>query len=361
MANKKVFLYVGYFTDKFTKYEAYSDTDITGLHADEFVITCAGYPGYFKYDYAPEEKGGLPTPDSEKERLDRLNFYMNKQVELAVRIIRLTGKTVWFGFPQPPRPTKTITIEEYKKYITAFLDIAATLKLKINGYNKDYYYNYVQGFYMNDEHVRRHTFSTGNGIDDPYGVNTDVNHLRNHPQIHMYSEVSKALKTAAYGWKKLLWAPYMGYGNNYDTTMIDIAYIANTTDIFDTVLLQPHHYFFYEENGQEDVKKNLAVVRNSLNRQEVRRRTNSGNTDTRVVAKKSSTIIGCQMEIDESYFNEKLKHYAACRQKFPDYLEAFSGSKVTSPANRVFSFYCDQRFNGWEDAQKEVNDFFDTL
>ena len=354
MANKKVFLYVGYFETK--PYPPYSDADITGLHADEFVITCAGYPGYLTCQ---------GVNDTEDKRLDRLNDYMNAQVELAVRIIRLTGKTVWFGFPQPPRPTKTITIEEYKKYITAFLDIAATLKLKINGYNKDYYYNYVQGFYMNDEHVRRYSFTNtveGLDCDDPYGVDINVaTNMLAHPQIYMYRKVSDALKTATYGWKKLLWSPYMGYGHNYDTTMIDIAYIANTTDIFDTVLLQPHHYFFYEKNGQEDVKKNLAVVRNSLNRQEVRRRTNSGNTDTRVVAKTSPTIIGCQMEIDESYFNEKLEHYAACRQKFPDYLEAFSGSKVTSPANRVFSFYCDQRFNGWEDAQKEVNKFFDTL
>ncbi len=336
MANKKVFLYVGN-NNLGGMYPSFTDADITRFHADEFVLTVGGYSGYLS-------------------SMAELTVYMDQLVALAKRVIELTGKTIWFGFPRPTAPTKTITISEYSHYADQYLEIARILHERLDAVGSNYYYNYVQGFYMNDEHVRRRNFGTGTGTDDPNGVNVDVNNLLSHPQIFMYDKVSKGLITAAHGWKKLLWSPYMGRGGNYDTTMIDIAYIANTTDIFNTVLLQPGYYF----HGDADIQKNLAVIRNSLNRQEVRRRTNSGNTDTRVVAKKSSTIIGCQMEIDELYFKPSAQR-TGYQNRYAEYVTAYSGSKVTSSANHVFSFYCDKKNPYWSETQDKVNAFFDTL
>lgn len=343
MANKKVFLYVGNYGSS-GKYEDFEDPDITRFHADEFVITCGGYDRYLLNNTA-------------------LNEYLDEMTTLARRVIALTGKTIWLGFPAPPTPTSTITIAEYDHYADQYLNIAQLVKERMDAGNTNYYYTYVQGFYMNDEHVRRKNFTYGTDTDDKYGVNTDVNNLLQHPQIFMYNKVSQGLMSSTHGWKKLLWCPFAGRGANYDTTMIDIAYIANTTDIFDTVLIQPSHYF----HGHEDpnIFKNLDLVKNSMNRQEVLRRTADGRTDVRVVAKTSSTIIGCQMEIDERYFNPALEDpkntQSGYISRYADYISTFSGSNITSSKNRVFSYYCDKKNTYWEKTQDKVNEFFDTL
>lgn len=344
MANRKVFLYVGNFGYTGDKYPDFTDSDITGFHADEFVITCGGYNRYLL-------------------NITSLTEYLDEMTALARRVIQLTGKHVWLGFPAPPAPTKTITVDEYNHYADQYLTIASMIQERMDAGGTQYYYYYVEGFYMNDEHVRRKTFGNGTGVDDPNGVNTNTSNLLQHPQIFMYNKVSQGLMSSAHGWKKLLWCPFTGRGANYDTTMIDIAYIANTTDIFDTVLIQPSHYF----HGHQDANifLNLDLIKNSMNRQEARRRTNNGDTDVRVVAKTSSTIIGCQMEIDERYFNPLLEDsdhlQSGYIERYADYVNAYSGSKVTSSANRVFSFYCDKKNPYWSQTQAKVNAFFDTL
>ena len=343
MANRKVFLYVGN-NNIGGKYPQFNDTDISRFHTDEFVLSCGNYPGYLR-------------------NISELTEFLDEMTTLARRVIQLTGKHVWLGFPRPPAPTQTITLDEYNHYADQYLTIAPMIKERMDAGSTNYYYNYVEGFYMNDEHVRRKTFGNGSGIDDPNGVNTDINNLLHHPQIFMYNKVSQGLMSSAHGWKKLLWCPFTGRGANYDTTMIDIAYIANTTNIFDTVLIQPSHYF----HGHQDANifKNLDLIKNSMNQQEALRRTNDGSTNVRVVSKTSSTIIGCQMEIDERYFNPLLEDsehlHAGYMERYADYVNAFSGSNITLSANRVFSFYCDKKHSYWSETQDKVNEFFDTL
>ena len=353
--DKKLFLYVGYKKpgEKYLPYSA-SDLEVADT-VDEFVLTCGNYDGYLA--------------DS-----TRMNEYVNDIFNLAKTVIETTGKFVWLGLPCPPQPKRTITIAEYtgyaNKYINEFITpIQNKLKSLIadNGY--DYYYNYVQGFYMNDEHVRRYHYSYTDPTLDPdddenhdedYGVDTDTSNLLAHPQIKMYSLISDKLKTSEFGWKKLLWVPYAGVGKNYDTTFIDIAYIANTTNIFDTVLLQPVVYEGYDPNKADtaSILKNLDVIRNSMNMQEVRTRDAAGNTNNRVVAKTSSTKIGCQMEVDYKYLSQTSQN----RKNYILTKNALSGNNVTVPSDRHFSFYCDCMNNSWGSLIKEVvNPFFETL
>lgn len=351
--DKKMFLYVGYLPsgEKYLPYSA-SDLEVADT-VDEFVLTCGNYDGYLA--------------DS-----SLMNEYVNDIFNLAKTVIETTGKFVWLGLPRPLQLEQTITIAEYtgyaNKYINEFITpIQNKLKSLIadNGY--DYYYNYVQGFYMNDEHVRRHKYTYFNPkepvYDDPYGVDTDTSNLLAHPQIKMYSLISDKLKTSEFGWKKLLWAPYAGVGANYDTTFIDIAYIANTTNIFDTVLLQPVVYEGYDPNKADtaSILKNLDVIRNSMNMQEVRTRDAAGNTNNRVVAKNSSTKIGCQMEVDYKYLTETSQNH----QNYILTKNALSGNNVTVPSDRHFSFYCDCMNTDpqkWQKLVKDVvNPFFETL
>lgn len=330
MANKKVFLYVGNNNTGGT-YPTLTETDISGFNADEFVLTCGNYPGYLS-------------------NATELNTYLTQMITLAKNVIQTTEKFVWLGFPRPPAPTQQISINEYDAYADQYLSFAIACKNLIDEGGTNYYYNYVQGFYMNDEHVRRQNLSWGSQIDDQYGVNTNIYNLTSHPQIYMYNKVSMNLMSNSYGWKKLLWCPYIGYGANYDTTMIDIAYIANTTNIFNTVLLQPSHYFI----GNLEV--NLSLVKNSVNLQEVRRRDNNNNTNIQVVAKTSNTIIGCQMEIDRNYFN--MQEYVT---RYNQYYSTYNGTAIANTNNRIFSYYCDYKDTNWSATQGIVNTFFASL
>lgn len=353
--DKKVFLYVGR-KSKNVKYNSYTNADLQSVNADEFVLTSANYDDYLDY---PSE----------------MNEYVNDVFNLAKQVIQATGKFVWLGIPRPPEPKSQITIAEYTGYANQYLNtfvVPIRDKLKAlmasNGY--DYYYNYVQGFYMSDEHVRRKTFTypdaSGENEDDPNGVDTNTSNLLAHPQIKMYSIISDKLKTSEYGWKKFLWCPYAGRGKNYDTTFIDIAYIANTTDIFDTVLIQPGVFVHYNPDrdpGSASVLKNLDVIRNSMNIQEVRTRDAAGNTNNRVVAKRSSTKIGCQMEVSPFILhggtNGTSQQYQSA---FQQTVNALKGNKVTVASDRHFSFYCDDRNSDWPTLIDDyVNPFFATL
>ena len=337
--DKKVFLYVGKSNEAgTTTYPTYTDTQIKAFNADEFVLTCGNYDGYLK------------------DR-DAMDEYIASLLKLAKQVIRCTGKFIWLGIPRPPKAQKDlsgewipITMDEYEGYAYRYLDwfiepVHQELIQLIASNGHDYYYTYVQGFYMNDEHVSR--------SDLGFGVDFSYSNLLSHPQIFMYSIILDHLKSSTYGWKKLLWAPYAGRGGNYSSTYADIAYIANTTDIFDTVLLQPGVYL----HSNDDVDLNADVIRNSMNMQEVRTRDDKGNTNNRVVAKRSSTKIGCQMEIDEKFiYNPTV--YKATYNKTVDKL---GGSNVTVPSDRHFSFYWGDDTSVMADLTKEVNKFFANL
>ena len=142
--DKKVFLYVGR-KSKNVKYNSYTNADLQSVNADEFVLTSANYDDYLDY---PSE----------------MNEYVNDVFNLAKQVIQATGKFVWLGIPRPPEPKSQITIAEYTGYANQYLNtfvVPIRDKLKAlmasNGY--DYYYNYVQGFYMSDEHVPIHPTS----------------------------------------------------------------------------------------------------------------------------------------------------------------------------------------------------------
>ena len=200
-----------------------------------------------------------------------MNEYVNDVFNLAKQVIQATGKFVWLGIPRPPEPKSQITIAEYTGYANQYLNtfvVPIRDKLKAlmasNGY--DYYYNYVQGFYMSDEHVRRKTFTypdaSGENEDDPNGVDTNTSNLLAHPQIKMYSIISDKLENLGIWLEKILVVSLMlAEERIHDTTFIDIAYIANTTDIFDTVLIQPGVFFHYNPDrdpGSASVLKNLG-------------------------------------------------------------------------------------------------------
>lgn len=134
-----------------------------------------------------------------------------------------------------------------------------------------------------------------------------------------------------------MWCPYYGY-NYYEATIIkDIGYVANTTNIFNVVLIQPAHYF------QGNLTANLNGVRESIRKGYVCWR--DGVT---VVTKTSSTQIGCQMEVDSQYFTNP----SVYQSRYQDYLNYFNN--ITNPIpgfnknNYLFSYYCGAKNSSYQ-------------
>ncbi len=63
--------------------------------------------------------------------------------------------------------------------------------------------------------------------------------------------------------KQLMWIPYYGYGENAAEVIKKLGFVANTTPIFDIILIQPHYYF------DESVKENFDAIFYSILRQEI--------------------------------------------------------------------------------------------
>ncbi len=63
--------------------------------------------------------------------------------------------------------------------------------------------------------------------------------------------------------KQLMWIPYYGYGENAANVIKKLGFVANTTPIFDIILIQPHYYF------DGTVKRNFDAIFNSILRQEI--------------------------------------------------------------------------------------------
>jgi hypothetical protein len=129
--------------------------------------------------------------------------------------------------------------------------------------------NNIAGIYMNQESV--------------YGTVNYLNLLANS-EIKLMNDLS--YRVHANLGKKFLWIPYYGFGTNAATIIKNLGYIANKTNIYDFVVIQPHYYF------DPSVYANLSGVYQSIQKQSVTYR-----DGVVVVSKTSNTVIGVEMEI----------------------------------------------------------------
>ncbi len=132
--------------------------------------------------------------------------------------------------------------------------------------------------------------------------------------------------------KGFLWIPYYGYGTNAATIIKNIAYAADSVQIFDYCILQPHYFF-----EPSTAPGNLAGVKYSIDANKVCYR-----DGVKVIANKvSSTVIGFEMEYQTSVSEARYKEYT----------DTFANSKSKQQA-----FY----IAGYADATTigKVNDWY---
>jgi len=225
--------------------------------------------------------------------------YKTKLAPFMINVInqlvsRKATSKIWIGTPGISSLNYTIassSLEPIYKYLSYVRDQVGSATWSKN----------IGGVYMNQEAV----YGSMNYND--IFENSCVKLMRD-----LSDRVHNSLKT------KFLWIPYYGYGTNAADIIKKIGYVANKTDIFDYVVIQPHYYF------DETVPKNLTGVQYSVRKQSVCYR--DGNA---VVNKTSNTVIGPEMEL--SWKVVPPNNYPDCVNRYNEYVSSFSEFKNEKP------------------------------
>ncbi len=193
------------------------------------------------------------------------------QIELAKNIVsRNSNAVIWFSFPHAPA---SACAQHYKVPFTQFF---TRLKEKVGS---AIWNNNVRGFYWGTEHVEAYYTKF-----DASSPSTNYNNR----MIELMAAMSSLVKKAG---KQFMWMPYTTNEPDNSTayTFIRAGYVANRTNIFDYVLLQPGYY----QKPEKDFRLNSVKTCVQDNKVYDRHGGVIGGSKT------SSTKIGVDMEIDD--------------------------------------------------------------
>ncbi len=334
---KPLFLYVGYrYNSTNSKYDEYTDADLQKLKdigVTEICINFGNAPAAYipvgetepkqivtEYDIenvitmestgAESEEALSRIKEEYKTKLSGLdtrlmiNDYADFAVEFAERLVAVNPDIeIWYSFPD-------IYIAALAElYVEPFLIYYDRLKAETS---QEIWDNNIKGFYWVREDVPA-------AIYDQF--NTE--NLENFD-----NETVKAMKActdAAHKDGKLtFWCPYFRESENVATP---IGYIANQTDIFDYVILQPNHVF------QNDLEGNIEVIKQSTLKGAVLDQSGMPYGGE----KSSQTGVGPEIEMQAEDFNGSSGEEVLAR--YQDYVDAYGDMLDEYP----MAFYCGSR------------------
>lgn len=233
---------------------------------------------------------------------------MSAQVALAKQIIsKEPNATIWFSFPMV---TFQACAQYYKEPFTYMFNQIKS-QIGTTAWNKN-----VRGFYWGTEAVTSYYTKFDEGAAGNY---------YNNRMIQLMADIGNLVHNNN---KQFMWIPY----NTKDTqtsslyTFIRAGYVANKTNIFDYVIIQPGYYQNSDMLNQLDYVKKSAQNNKFYN--------NSGG----VVGgtKTSSTKIGAEMEIDSKIAGSDWKGY---NDRYYEYTLRFKPLRGSTP----FAFYAGDR------------------
>lgn len=208
----------------------------------------------------------------------RANFHMDDYVEDAVayarRLVKLDPTVkLWFSAPLEGC-LHALTHLFADAWVYGIHRVKEVLESEI-------WENNVQGIYVSLEDIVTAYYTKF----DPSCPEEDFH----SPMVYSMRRVSNVAHS--YG-KECLWIPYYHGAACSHTTL---GHVANRTNIFDTVIIQPS-YFFRAERTPE-----LGIVAECVRQQQVI------DTDGSVIGgeKTSGTVIGFEMEIDHQFFDKE--------------------------------------------------------
>lgn len=217
-----------------------------------------------------------------------MDDYINDSAELGRRLVALNPNVkLWYSVPQADCFHALTHL-----FADAWVSVVDGVKEELGD---DIWNNNVQGFYYSGEDIVTAGYTK---------FDTSVPDQNfNNPIVYAMRQVSD--RVHYYG-KNMLWIPYY---HSEASSSTNLGYVANKTNIFDTVILQPSYYFMpARSNG-------LTIIKNSVESQAVLNASGSiiGGSKT------SDTKIGFEMEIDERYYSN-----SAYRARYKAYVDVFS-------------------------------------
>lgn len=349
---KAVFLYVGYrYNATQTKYATYTDEDLQKLNEIGVSEVCINF-GTPVAAYTPEgqsepqlivtkddvnnispeligtdktESDIAPIKTIYSERVDSLDkgltleAYADFALEFADRLLKVNPEIkIWYTFPDIAVPTLS------QLYIEPFLQYYETMKKNTD---EDVWDNNIQGFYWAREDIATITYD-----------NFDTENL-----VDFDNEMVKAMKACADAvhddGKLTFWCPYF---RATAATGLPIGYVANQTDIFDYVILQPGYMF------EETLESNVGLVKQATQQNAVL----NGNGIMYSGEKTSDTVIGPEIEMQAENFNgndgeNAKKRYQAYVDNYKDMFNKYS-----------MAFYCGSRPSQMDDQVIEYLEQF---
>ncbi len=228
--------------------------------------------------------------------------YIADANSLAERIVAINPEAkLWFSAP-PAECFHALTHLFAEPWCKTVDDIKAAVR-------EDIWENNVQGIYYAGEDI----VTSGYTKFDYSAPERDFD----NPIVYAMRKVSD--KVHSYG-KNMLWIPYYHEAAPSST---NLGYVANLTDIFDTVIIQPS-FFFNPARTDE-----IGIIAASVKAQAVLDR----NGEIIGGKKTSKTVIGFEMEIDSQYFDKPdyPERYNAYESGFGDLVGTYPTAYYAGP------------------------------
>ncbi len=316
--NKGLLMYVGYWGYAHGKYRTPTDEqlkDILEVTDEIILLTTAAYNCYTDpltgqekqiitndvIDNMPADWVGNPENLDEikatyKEyAADMINAgynisdFVEDATNLCDRILKINPDAkIWYSVPGAPSLTALTHLfaDSWVQLVDEFKEATA----------QKIWDNNICGFYYSDEDVVTFDYAKF----DP----TKPEENFNNPDVYSMRQVSD--KVHSYN-KNMVWIPYSADTSSeiYEC----LGYVANKTNIFDTVIIQPSYFF----NAQ--LTDNLRIIKDCVENQAVV----YSNGDIIGGTKTSDTVIGWEMEID----SEEMANDPQAGDRYQAYVDTF--------------------------------------
>ena len=190
----------------------------------------------------------------------------------------------------------TATIENADDFYSDYRDYMKQVEeVVISELGQEFWDDDFGGFYFRTECI--------------YPIQEKISSSRptSNPMVKLMNDLSYRVRNT-YD-KQFMWCPYYGYGTYMDNVIHNLGVVANRTNIFDIICIQPTYYF----QGAA-YKGNLDLVYDSADNQEVV----DADGDPVAGGRRSSAtaIIGVNMEANNNFDGSK-------EDEFNDYINTF--------------------------------------
>ena len=268
-----------------------------------------------------------------------ISDYVEDATTLGNRLVELDPDVkLWYSTPSAAQLT-ALTHLFADSWVQLVDEVKAALDPEVWEKN-------VYGFYYSDEDIVTYEYAKF----DPSKPEENFD----NPDVYAMRQVSD--KVHSYD-KSFIWIPYSSDTNG--STYENLGYVANKTDIFDAVIIQPSYFF------DKSLTSNTKIIRDCVEQQAVVDK----NGDIIGETKTSDTVIGWEMEIDATELEDDetaADRYQAYVDDFKDFVgiypTAYYASVVTETIDvidRIAEFYALGPQETESVASSEVDDSVD--